>query len=141
VARDRAQARSRVSEALAWPGILIAGRSCGRSPASIRASQLLHEDDAADASSATVRRPRRRLQRAVMVSSMLSQAIDVMGGRPAPILPPYGTLVFEARSEDAAGVDLPAHLADVILRFRHDARDWRRIFFRMAVPATARGRR
>jgi UDP-glucose 4-epimerase len=77
--------------------------------------QLLHEDDAADA-----------IVRAVMGDHagvynvagggvvLLSQAIDVMGGRAAPILPPYGRWFSRLAIRMFAGVDVPAHLADVV---------------------------
>jgi UDP-glucose 4-epimerase len=77
--------------------------------------QLLHEDDAADA-----------IVRAVMGDHagvynvagggvvLLSQAIDVMGGRAAPILPPYGRWFSRLAIRMFAGVDMPAHLADIV---------------------------
>jgi UDP-glucose 4-epimerase len=77
--------------------------------------QLLHEDDAADA-----------IVRAVMgvhpgvfnVAAngvvLLSQAIAIMGGRPAPILPPYGRWVARVAMRAMTRVDVQAHLADVI---------------------------
>ncbi len=45
---------------------------------------------------------------------LLSQAIDIMGGRPAPILPPYGRWISRFGLKLFARVDLPAHLADFI---------------------------
>jgi UDP-glucose 4-epimerase len=77
--------------------------------------QLLHEDDAADA-----------IVRAVMGDHagvynvagggvvLLSQAIDVMGGRAAPILPPYGRWFSRLAIRMFAGVDLPVHLAEIV---------------------------
>ncbi len=77
--------------------------------------QLLHEDDAADA-----------IVRAVMADHpgvynvagegvvLLSQAIDVMGGRAAPILPPYGRWFSRLAVRMFAGVDMPSHLADIV---------------------------
>jgi UDP-glucose 4-epimerase len=77
--------------------------------------QLLHEDDAADA-----------IVRAVMGDHagvynvagagvvLLSQAIGVMGGSAAPILPPYGRWVSRLGLRMLAGVQMHAHLADVI---------------------------
>ncbi len=77
--------------------------------------QLLHEDDAADA-----------IVRAVLGEHpgvfnvaaegvvLLSQAIAIMGGRPAPILPPYGHWIARLALRSMARVDVPAYLADVI---------------------------
>src|SRR5438105_9283308 len=53
--------------------------------------QLLHEDDAADVIvRATVGDHAGAFNVAGDGVVLLSQAIDIMGGRPAPILPPYG---------------------------------------------------
>ncbi len=77
--------------------------------------QLLHEDDAAEA-----------VVRAVVgdhpgvfnVSGegvvLLSQAIGIMGGRPAPVIPPYGSWLARTGLKLFGRVDLPAHLADLI---------------------------
>jgi len=77
--------------------------------------QLLHEDDAADA-----------VVRAVVGDHagvfnvagdgvvLLSQAIGIMGGTAAPVLPPYGRWVSRLALRMIAGVDMPAHLADII---------------------------
>jgi UDP-glucose 4-epimerase len=77
--------------------------------------QLLHEDDAADV-----------IVRATMGSHpgvynvagdgivLLSQAIGIMGGRPAPVLPPYGRWFSRLAMRRFAGVEMQAHLADVI---------------------------
>ncbi len=77
--------------------------------------QLLHEDDAADV-----------IVRATLGSHpgvfnvagdgivLLSQAIGIMGGRPAPVLPPYGRWFSRLAMRMFAGVEMPAHLADVI---------------------------
>ena len=77
--------------------------------------QLLHEDDAADA-----------IVRAVLghhpgvfnVAAggvvLLSQAIAIMGGRPAPVLPPYGRWIGRLALRALARVDVQAHLADLI---------------------------
>jgi UDP-glucose 4-epimerase len=77
--------------------------------------QLLHEEDAAEA-----------IVRAVLsdhhgvfnVSAggvvLLSQAIAIMGGSPAPVLPPYGRWMGRLALRAFAGVNLPAYLADVI---------------------------
>jgi UDP-glucose 4-epimerase len=77
--------------------------------------QLLDEDDAAEA-----------IVRAVLgehpgvfnVASggvvLLSQAIAIMGGTPAPILPPYGRWIGRLALRAMTRVQLPAHLADVL---------------------------
>jgi len=77
--------------------------------------QLLHEDDAADA-----------IVRAVMGAHagvfnvaadgvvLLSQAIAIMGGRPAPVLFPYGRWLARLALRTLTHVDLPGYLADVI---------------------------
>lgn len=77
--------------------------------------QLLHEDDAAES-----------IVRAVLGEHpgvfnvaaqgvvLLSQAIAIMGGSPAPILPPYGHWIGRLAVRVAARVQLQAHLADVI---------------------------
>ena len=77
--------------------------------------QLLHEDDAVDA-----------LVRAVMGNHagvfnvaadgvvLLSQAIAIMGGKPAPVLPPYGRWIARLAMRALTRVDLQAHLADLV---------------------------
>jgi UDP-glucose 4-epimerase len=77
--------------------------------------QLLHEDDAAEA-----------VVRAVMGGHagvfnvaaggvvVLSQAIAIMGGSPAPILPPYGRWIGRLALRALTRVEVQAHLADVI---------------------------
>jgi UDP-glucose 4-epimerase len=45
---------------------------------------------------------------------LLSQAIAIMGGRPAPLLPPYANLAARLLLRAAVRVDLPPHIADVI---------------------------
>jgi len=77
--------------------------------------QLLHEDDAAEA-----------IVRAVLGEHpgvfnvaaggvvLLSQAIAIMGGTPAPILPPYARWIGRLALRAMTRVQLPAHLADVI---------------------------
>jgi UDP-glucose 4-epimerase len=77
--------------------------------------QLLHEDDAADA-----------IVRAVLGEHpgvfnvgakgvvLLSQAIAIMGGQPAPILPPYGHWIARLALRAMTRVEVQAHLADVI---------------------------
>jgi UDP-glucose 4-epimerase len=77
--------------------------------------QLLHEDDAAEA-----------IVRAVLGEHpgvfnvaaggvvLLSQAIAIMGGTPAPILPPYARWIGRLALRAMTRVQLPAHLADVM---------------------------
>jgi UDP-glucose 4-epimerase len=77
--------------------------------------QFLHEDDAAEA-----------IVRAAIGGHpgtfnvvgdgvvLLSQAIDVMGGKAAPILPPYGRWLARLGLRAIVRLDLPAHLADFI---------------------------
>jgi UDP-glucose 4-epimerase len=77
--------------------------------------QLLHEDDAADA-----------IVRAVMGTHagvfnvaadgvvLLSQAIAIMGGKPAPVLVPYGHWLARLALRTLTRVDLPGYLADVV---------------------------
>jgi UDP-glucose 4-epimerase len=77
--------------------------------------QLLHEDDAADA-----------IVRAVMGAHagvfnvaadgviLLSQAIAIMGGKPAPVLFPYGRWLARLALRALTRVDLPGYLADVL---------------------------
>src|SRR5947208_6058129 len=77
--------------------------------------QLLHEDDAADAIvRATVGDTPGAFNVAGDGVVLLSQAIDIMGGRAAPILPPYGRWFSRFGLKLLARVDLPAYLADVI---------------------------
>lgn len=77
--------------------------------------QLLHEDDAADV-----------IVRAVMGQHsgvfnvagagvvLLSQAIGIMGGSAAPILPPYGRWFARLALKMFARLDMPAYLADML---------------------------
>ena len=77
--------------------------------------QLLHEDDAVEV-----------IVRAVLGEHpgvfnvaaggvvLLSQAIAIMGGSAAPILPPYAHWIGRLAVRAATGVQLQAHLADVI---------------------------
>jgi UDP-glucose 4-epimerase len=77
--------------------------------------QLLHEDDAADA-----------IVRAVLGEHpgvfnvgakgvvLLSQAIAIMGGQPAPILPPYGRWIARLALRAMTRVNVQAYLADAI---------------------------
>ena len=77
--------------------------------------QLLHEDDAFEA---IVRSVLEEHPGAFNVAGagvvLLSQAIGIMGGRPAPVLPPYGRWASRFGLKMLAGVDLPAHLADLL---------------------------
>ena len=77
--------------------------------------QLLHEDDAADAIvRATVGEHPGAFNVAGDGVVLLSQAIDIMGGRPAPILPPYGRWLSRFALKTLGRIDLPAHIADVV---------------------------
>ncbi len=77
--------------------------------------QLLHEDDAAEA---IVRATLGRHPGAFNVAGegvvLLSQAIDIMGGRPAPVLPPYWRWLSRLGLRTLGRVDLPRHLADFL---------------------------
>ena len=77
--------------------------------------QLLHEDDAADAIvRATVGDHPGAFNVAGDGVVLLSQAIDIMGGTAAPVLPPYARWFSKLGLRLLAGVDLPSHLADVL---------------------------
>jgi len=77
--------------------------------------QLLHEDDAAETIvRATVGEHPGAYNVAGDGVVLLSQAIDVMAGRPAPVLPPYGRWLSRVALKTLARVDLPAHLADAV---------------------------
>lgn len=75
--------------------------------------QLLHEDDAAEA---IVRSVTGGHPGTFNVGGhgvvLLSQAIGIMGGRPAPVLTTYGSWAARALLKVLARVELPAHLAD-----------------------------
>ena len=77
--------------------------------------QLLHEDDAAEA---IVRATLGDHPGVFNVAGggivLLSQAIAIMGGRAAPVLPPYGRWLSRLALRTVAGVNLPAHLADLV---------------------------
>jgi UDP-glucose 4-epimerase len=77
--------------------------------------QLLHEDDAVEA---IVRATMGRHPGVFNIAGdgvvLLSQAIGVMGGSPAPVLPPYGRWLSRLALRMIAGVELPAHLADIL---------------------------
>ncbi len=76
--------------------------------------QLLHEDDAAEA---VVRAAMEGHDGVFNVAAdgivLLSQAIAIMGGKPAPVLPPYGRWLGQLALR-AAGVDMPGHLTDFV---------------------------
>jgi UDP-glucose 4-epimerase len=77
--------------------------------------QLLHEDDAAEAIvRAVMGEPAGVFNVAAGGVVLLSQAIAIMGGSPAPILPPYGRWIGRLALRALAGVQVQAHLADVI---------------------------
>jgi UDP-glucose 4-epimerase len=77
--------------------------------------QLLHEDDAVEA---IVRAVLGQQAGVFNVAAegvvLLSQAIAIMGGTPAPILPPYGHWIGRLAVRALTHVQLQAHLADVI---------------------------
>ena len=77
--------------------------------------QLLYEDDAVEA---IVRAALGHHPGVFNVAGdgviLLSQAIGIMGGTAAPILPPYGRWFSRLGLRLLAGVDLPAHLADIL---------------------------
>jgi len=77
--------------------------------------QLLHEDDAAEAIvRATLGEHPGVFNVAAGGVVLLSQAIAIMGGRAAPVLPPYGRWLGRMALRATVRIDLPAHLADVI---------------------------
>ena len=77
--------------------------------------QLLHEDDAVEA---IVRSALGRHPGVYNVAGagviLVSQAIAIMGGTPAPVMPPYGRWFSRLGLRMFAGVGLPAHLADLV---------------------------
>jgi UDP-glucose 4-epimerase len=77
--------------------------------------QLLHEDDAAEA---IVRAVLGDHPGAFNVAAhgvvLLSQAIAIMGGTAAPVLPPYGRWMARIALRALARVDIQAYLADVL---------------------------
>src|SRR2546429_3243064 len=77
--------------------------------------QLLHEDDAAEAIIRSVVGARPGVFNVAGDGViLLSQAIGIMGGRPAPVLPPYGRWLSRLGLKALAGVEMPAHLADIL---------------------------
>ncbi|HXC78370.1 MAG TPA: NAD-dependent epimerase/dehydratase family protein [Candidatus Acidoferrum sp.] len=77
--------------------------------------QLLHEEDAAEA---MVRSVIGRHPGVFNVAGagvvLVSQAIAIMGGRPAPVLLPYGRWMARFGLRAMTGILLPGHLADVL---------------------------
>jgi len=77
--------------------------------------QLLHEEDAAEV---IVRSVVGRHPGTYNVAGdgivLLSQAIGIMGGRPAPLLPPYGRWFSRLAVKTFAGVGMPSHVADIV---------------------------
>jgi UDP-glucose 4-epimerase len=77
--------------------------------------QLLHEEDAAEA---IVRSVIGKHPGVFNVAGrgvvLLSQAIAIMGGRPAPMLIPYGRWMARFGLRAMTGIILPGHLADVL---------------------------
>jgi UDP-glucose 4-epimerase len=77
--------------------------------------QLLHEDDAAEAIvRAATAGPDGAFNVAADGIVLLSQAIAIMGGQAVPALPPYGRWMGRLAVRALTGIDLPAHLADVL---------------------------
>jgi UDP-glucose 4-epimerase len=76
--------------------------------------QLLHEDDAAEV---VVRAALQGHEGVFNVAGdgivLLSQAIAIMGGKAAPVLPPYGRWLGQLALR-AVGIHIPGHLADVL---------------------------
>lgn len=111
--------------------------------------QLLHEEDAVEA---IVRAVIGEHPGAFNVAGggvvLLSQAVGIMGGRVAPVLPPYGKWFSRLGLKVLANVDMPAHTADFLTfgsvmdcsRLTADFR-WSPAFgSRQAMDALARGR-
>ncbi|HEV2140156.1 MAG TPA: NAD-dependent epimerase/dehydratase family protein [Candidatus Dormibacteraeota bacterium] len=77
--------------------------------------QLLHEDDAVEAIVRSVVEDHAGVFNVAGDGVvLLSQAIGIMGGRNAPILPPYGRSFSRLGLRALAGIDMPAHLADLL---------------------------
>jgi len=77
--------------------------------------QLLHEEDASEAIVRAVMGTHRGVFNVAADGVvLLSHAIAIMGGRPAPILPPYGQWVARQALRVLTRVPVQAHLADVI---------------------------
>jgi UDP-glucose 4-epimerase len=77
--------------------------------------QLLHEDDAVESIVRAVLGEHPGVYNVAGAGVvLLSQAIGIMGGRAVPILPPYGRWFSRMGLRMLAGVEMPAHLADVL---------------------------
>lgn len=77
--------------------------------------QLLHEDDAAEAAVRAVLGDHPGVFNVAADGVvLLSQAIAIMGGRPAPVLPPFGRWMGRTALRALTRVDVQPHLADVI---------------------------
>jgi UDP-glucose 4-epimerase len=77
--------------------------------------QLLHEDDAAEAIVRAVLGDRPGVFNvAAHGVVLLSQAIAIMGGKAAPVLPPYGRWMGRVALRALARVDLQSYMADVL---------------------------
>jgi UDP-glucose 4-epimerase len=77
--------------------------------------QLLHEEDAVEAIVRSIVGEHPGVFNVAGAGVvLLSQAIGIMGGRAAPILPPYGRSASRLGLKLLAHVDLPAHLADFL---------------------------
>jgi UDP-glucose 4-epimerase len=111
--------------------------------------QLLHEDDAVEVIVRSVVEDHAGVFNVAGDGVvLLSQAIGIMGGRGAPILPPYGKWVSRLGLKMLAGIDMPAHLADFLAygcvidcsRLAAEFK-WRPAYSsRQAMDALARGR-
>jgi UDP-glucose 4-epimerase len=77
--------------------------------------QLLHEEDAAEAMVRSVIGAHPGVFNVAGSGVvLLSQAIAIMGGRPAPVLFPYGRWMARLGLRTLTGINLPGHLADVL---------------------------
>ncbi len=77
--------------------------------------QLLHEDDAAEAVMRALDGAREGVFNVAAEGILLlSQAIAIMGGRPAPVLPVLGLWLARLGVRGVTGVHLPGHLAEVL---------------------------
>jgi UDP-glucose 4-epimerase len=77
--------------------------------------QFLHEDDASEAIVRAALGEHPGTYNVVGEGVvLLSQAIAIMGGTPAPILPPAGRWLARLGLRSLAHLDLPAHLADFL---------------------------
>ena len=78
--------------------------------------QFVHDDDAADAIAAAALGSQ---EGAFNVAGdgvvLLSQALGIMAGREAPVLPPLGALVARMAIRATTGVNLPAHLVELLM--------------------------